>query len=264
MIEKNSDVDRAIAAVGGTHLSYHSFGPFVLRPRTTGLARPFIYNEFGEPEYAPALPQAPLQLAPAAAPPTMPAADPLYDTLPVVQPPVNRPSFAAPPPPPPPQPQPQPRPAARPAPPQAAPSRPVHAASAHEASAHEAAVYAQAYPPDAYAPAARPAAPPPQPASAPPPPPFFPLLAAALPNATEPTYAPQYPSAPAHAFQASPGQVAPAGQAASQDHRSLAEMFSLLAGRAVASPNGVAAPASSGLASPPAAPAEGQALFRRI
>jgi hypothetical protein len=63
--DKNTDVDRAVAAIGGVQLTYHTFGPFKMRPRTPAQVQIFTYNELGEPEYVPA----PQQLVPAAAPP---------------------------------------------------------------------------------------------------------------------------------------------------------------------------------------------------
>lgn len=235
MSERNSDIERAIAAFGGVAMTYHSFGPFVVRPRTPAGAQPFTYNEFGEAEYIPApeKPQAPVAPAPM-------AAEPLYDALPVVQPAVLQPQK--------PVSIPQPAPMT---PQQAArPSRPVPPP-------------AKALPPVEQQPA---------------PPPFFPLLAAAMPNATEPSYAPSYPPAPppAHmpepagraAPSPAPSAVTPPGQpataAGTADRRSLDEMFRLLSGRADAAPAPVAGDAPAPLPATNVPPGEGPALFRRI
>ena len=288
MIERNSDVNRAIAAVGGEHVPYYSFGASVLRPRTTGSLRPFIYNELGEPEYAPAS-VATVQMAPAAAPPASRLIDPLYDTLPVVQPPTARsigpqPVASAPIM----QPSPyqatmpptvvvrtQPRRQVQGGPVQAGPIQP---GPIHPGPAQPGPFQVQAA--QAAAPAVvvnqHPVAPAPPPAAfVPPPPPFFPLLAAALPNATEPTYTPQYAPAALPEPRGQPANLTPAatlpeasgaapGASGGHDHRSLAEMFSLLGARGLAAqaPTAGYSPASVRPAS--AVPAEGQALFRRI
>lgn len=65
MSDKNLDVDRAIASVGGENWVYHSFKPVMTEAAKTRLSSSFTYNEFGEPEYkAPHLPlPAPSQYA---------------------------------------------------------------------------------------------------------------------------------------------------------------------------------------------------------
>jgi len=235
--EKNSDVDRALAAFGGPPLKYHSFGLFTLRPRTQADMRVFTYNDMGEPEYTP-LPEPSIQAGTA---PTR--HDPLFETQQPApqQARVMAPTPAMMPPPAPPASRPQPQPAIA----SRMPPRP-----------------------PAPAPAPAPVVQPVPVASEPPPPPFFPLLAAALPEATEPSYAPSYPAAPppsypqqAQAATASDpaAPLAHTGSAgASADQRSLSEMFRLLAGRGEAAPVPGAQPPTS------AAPVEGQALFRRI
>jgi hypothetical protein len=264
--QRNSDVERAVESLDGHDFPYQSFGPLVMRPRNAGELRVFTYNEFGEPEYVPELarPAAPAaafqtQHAPAA-PPSMSAAalhdpvvDPLYDRLPVMQPPAMRSMPQSPLNPPPP------RPAMRPIPPAVTPPP---------------AMTPQMMPAHMMAPpvTAQPVMPPPSPPSVeaapspPAPPPFFPLLAAALPNATEPSYTPSYTIAP---MQAAMGTAAPGGRVGAQpgaaaensaDRRSLADMFSLLGARAPL-PAG-AFPSAEPL--PASAPPEAQALFRRI
>lgn len=52
MSDKNLDVDRAIASVGGERWSYHSFKPVLTHASKTGVDSLFTYNELGEPEYA--------------------------------------------------------------------------------------------------------------------------------------------------------------------------------------------------------------------
>ena len=49
--DKNLDVDRAIASVGGEKWVYHSFKPVMTEAAKTGASLSFSYNEFGEPEY---------------------------------------------------------------------------------------------------------------------------------------------------------------------------------------------------------------------
>jgi hypothetical protein len=141
-----------------------------------------------------------------------------------------------------------------------------------------------AAPPYQAPPAPPPAPEPPPTPAAPPPPPFFPLLAAALPNATEPSYAPTYNVAPmqsamgpASMGQQVMGQAASAGRTpapanalaaasvdASVDRRSLADMFNLLGARAAA-PTGAFPSAFPGAdPSVAASQSESQALFRRI
>ncbi len=283
MSEKNSDVVRAMASMEEVAFPYHSFGPLVMRPRNPGELRVFTYNEFGEPEYVPeraraaaspasAIPAPALQLtqsAPLAPPAT--ATDPLYDRLPVMQPPAMRSIPASP------LSQPQ-RAAVRPQP-VAAPATAMAAA----APAQMAPPVAQPAPIAAAAPAMQPPPPAmmPEPAyAAPPPPPFFPLLAAALPNATEPSYTPSYPGAPMQPVAAqAPANMAPrnappvnnlaaASVDASADRRSLADMFTLLGARAAA-PSGAfpapfAGPLPGGGTAQAASQSDGQALFRRI
>jgi hypothetical protein len=233
--EKNSDVERALSAYGGTSLKYHSFGQFTMHPRNQSDARVFTYNEMGEPEYTP-LPEPSIQNSP-----TPTRHDPLFETpFPAPAParviaPIAAPVVMPPPAPPVSRTSPQPAIASR------MPPRPPTPAPVVQAAAV---------------------------APEPPPPPFFPLLAAALPDATEPSYAPSYPAAPPPSYP-QPNQVAttadvaaPMAQAGSAgtsaDQRSLSEMFRLLAGR------GEAAPTPNALPPAAAAPAEGQALFRRI
>lgn len=247
MSEKNADVERAISAFGDISLNYQSFGPFAMRPRTAPDARTYTYNEFGEAEYV----TPPVVSAPTVVPPAPRGADPLYDTLPVLQPPVPRPM----------------------PPPMAPPPMP----GAHVMGAPQPVQRQQLRPAVPAAPVAPPAPP------APPPPPFFPLLAAALPNATEPTYTPSYPPAPPPSYVSDrpPGMVdsgpygastgpahvastAPAPVDAS-DRRSLTEMFRLLQGRTDGPAGGLPAAAAPAPVAPSRAPAgEGQALFRRI
>lgn len=250
MSEKNADVERALAAFGGVSLTYHSFGPFTMRPRTNADTRAFTYNEFGEASFAPAQPEPPV----ASLPPS--GAETLYDTLPVVQPPLSRPTAAS---------------------PASVQVPPMSAAPIQRTAAPR---------PVAPQPTARVVPPP----AAPMPPPFFPLLAAALPNATEPTYTPSHPTAPPPSYASRPqaaavtpvdsqgnlaghgampaGAVGGAGESA--DRRSLTEMFRLLSGRSDGTSDAAAvggAPAGVPRGAPAQAAstaAEEQALFRRI
>lgn len=307
MSEKNADVERAISAFGGLAITYHSFGPAVMRPRLSADTRSFTYNEFGQAEYATAAPDAlpgaalgegyPVEgvspglstgqsasLAAGLIPGravrpqsgsvrTIRAGDPLYDSLPVVEPPLARPLPPAAPP------------MLRPLQPSAVSVRTVPRPSVQPMPTMQ--------PPLMQAPIPQPSA-----QTAPPPPPFFPLLAAALPNATEPTYAPTYAPAyqgsPPPGFAAETGRVglsepqpsaAPTPTAAafepSSDRRSLTEMFRMLQSRGDGLPadqpvqtRGQAAAFGQGGLQPHAAQApataaspfaaEGQALFRRI
>ena len=50
MSDKNLDVDRAIASVGGEKWIYHSFKPVLTNTAKTGSDSLFTYNELGEPE----------------------------------------------------------------------------------------------------------------------------------------------------------------------------------------------------------------------
>jgi hypothetical protein len=50
--DKNLDVDRAIASVGGERWTYYSFKPVLTHAADTGVDSLFTYNELGEPEYA--------------------------------------------------------------------------------------------------------------------------------------------------------------------------------------------------------------------
>lgn len=52
MSDKNLDVDRAIASVGGERWTYYSFKPVLTNASRTGPDSLFTYNELGEPEYA--------------------------------------------------------------------------------------------------------------------------------------------------------------------------------------------------------------------
>lgn len=63
MSDKNLDVDRAIASVGGERWIYHSFKPVLTNTAKPGSDSLFTYNELGEPEYA----AAHLQLPPPSA-----------------------------------------------------------------------------------------------------------------------------------------------------------------------------------------------------
>ncbi len=272
MSEKNSDIERAISAFGGGAITYHSFGPFAIRPRVSADAQPFLYNEFGEAEYVPAVVAAPL-IVPSASPP----ADPLYDELPIVQAPLP-PSRQA---------------SSFKAAPQATSSRPMPPIPAQVSSRAAPRPVLRPMPVSAAptdnhepyrAPAARVEAALPQQPVMPPPPPFFPLLAAALPNATEPSYMPSYPVAvqPGRAPSPAMAGVAPAkaddmrGSVGSReagvtfepveqaDRRSLADMFRLLSGRTDMPPV-VAKPGVSGsVPTSDLPPVESQALFRRI
>ena len=310
MSEKNADVERAISAFGGLALTYHSFGPVVMRPRLSSDTRPFTYNELGEAEFATGSSESlggaalgesyPVEGPPSGLAPgptlatavrpqpgtvrTVRAGDPLYDTLPVVQPPMVRslPSSV---------------------PPMLSPLQPSVPQPSRAASRPSVQPMPAMQPPLMQAPLVQ--VPLAQAQAAPvAPPPFFPLLAAALPNATEPTYTPHYPSAAPPNFAGEPGrgglpeqpqQTGPvqsglmptgsvqtdAGAGLSADRRSLTDMFRLLQGRGdgtasaqtvpVGNPaagfptgsqpqQGLQAPATT--ASPFAA--EGQALFRRI
>ena len=51
MSDKNLDVVRAIASVGGEHWTYYSFKPVLTNTAKTGASSSFTYNELGEPEY---------------------------------------------------------------------------------------------------------------------------------------------------------------------------------------------------------------------
>jgi hypothetical protein len=248
--EHNSDVDRAIAAFGAPHLKYHSFGTFTMRPRTTAEMRAFTYNEFGEPEYSPVI-----EAADQAAP-VQPRPEPLFDPAPAA--PVSR--------------QPPMPPVVAPVAP-AAVVRPPSTRAPNVAQGGASAPYSRSEQAARMAPPPRPIMPEevaPVPV-APPPPPFFPLLASALPNATEPSYTPSYQQAPAPSFAQSPvaaempaaiGAAAPGASTSAipGDQRSLNDMFRLLAGRGDAAP---AAPAGPGTPVS-AAVGEAQALFRRI
>lgn len=53
MTDKNSDVDRAIASIGGEPWAYRSFAHAAVRPSSDRHRRLFTYNDLGEPEYTP-------------------------------------------------------------------------------------------------------------------------------------------------------------------------------------------------------------------
>lgn len=52
MSDKNLDVDRAIASIGGETWTYHSFTPELIHSARTGATKLFTYNDLGEPQYA--------------------------------------------------------------------------------------------------------------------------------------------------------------------------------------------------------------------
>lgn len=58
MSEPTTDVDRAVAAIGGISLNYYSFGGLKITPREQSLSKLFTYNDQGEAEYHPPEPEA--------------------------------------------------------------------------------------------------------------------------------------------------------------------------------------------------------------
>jgi len=56
--EPTTDVDRAVAAIGGISLNYYSFGGLKITPREPSLSQLFTYNDQGEAEYHPPAPPA--------------------------------------------------------------------------------------------------------------------------------------------------------------------------------------------------------------
>ncbi len=288
MSEKNQDVVRALAAFGSDQLPYHSFGPFVVRPRISH-----------------ATPDAAILAAERRAGVMPSREDPYYYTDQLDEPSVAPLPMMAPPPLPPANPQPTSHAAPRlePMPPRGAPQL---RERVPQPQAHQLGQTPSPYAPNPYAPGFYPSPAAPQPMSAPEPvampsAPLYPLLAASLPEAAEPMGAilPQSPApmpmpagpsrvgvpssrAPepsatnygtftsaAAKLPLRPGELPSLGLAAAMgtpgpagagdpdtDRRSLTDMFRLLSGHAEQPP-------------PPPTPepppiADHQALFRRI
>ena len=281
MTEKNQDVVRALSVFGNEPMVYHSFGPFVVRPRVAYAspeviaapaerlaARPPEPLHYADPLDEPAFAPLPRPVLPPA--PEPPRAPPLNErgNRPAYQ--VSQPPQAfseqqrSSPPPPMSAPEPVPMPAAMPMP--SAPLYPLLAAALPEAAEPIGGTMPQPVPMQPPMPPPMPAAPMPMPMQSnqgwqglrQPPAPAGMMSQAAMPRATERPNQLPVGLAGSGLSQSFAAQPFPTGaNEAPVDRRSLTDMFRVLSGRAeqAAAPPPAAEPAPS---------TDGQALFRRI